>query len=273
MKLRYFLVFLAISILLNFPPSVFANSEKGLIGYWSLHKLSGDIVPDKSGNGIDGHRYDTKKQKVNGKIAQNFNGVYEYVEIENNKNIFPESEFTISFAVQPNDLNKGVSLLSINGVYGFTIRIGGEYGDRAIMFLNNWNTYRYSRHNAVKNGYWTHVVFVKKDVNLDCYIDGKINNGPSTAIPALANMKGNLFIGGTEGYGFLNGNLDEVKIYNRALAAEEISKIHKDLPFPTYLKYFVSFAKKIAKYLIVTLMVLFVVYMRVFWAREELKNS
>jgi len=263
-----------ISIILNFylPFAAYSGSpENGLIAYWNFHEASGEIAKDISGHGNDGHIYGAKRIPVRNGFALQFDGHKDYILINKSPLFnFGKNDFAIEMTIKPNDLTQGSTLITGGGAYGLIIRVGGEYSDKVIMFVNNWDTYRYSGAGALKLGYWNHVVFVKKGENIDCYIDGKISNGSTTVIPSSLNSLGNLNIGGSEGYGYFKGIIGEVKLYNLALTAEEIKTIYQKLPFPIYLKYANNLIKKILKYLFLAAMIAFVIYMRIVWTRDEI---
>ena len=78
---------------------------------------------------------------------------------------------------------------------------------------------------AAQLGEWTHIVATFANEQKALYINGRLV-GEGTA-PLSLNTQRPLRIGGgaTEGAGnyFFRGMLDEVRIYNRALSAEEVA--------------------------------------------------
>jgi len=272
MNIRKLLIFLAISLFF-FIPSAFPSGPENLpVAAWNFNGIIGEKIQEKGANGIVGYPHGITSVSVKGGQALKFDGIDDYIDFGVNPSLnFRDQDFSIELAFNPSNLKKDSTLMTINGASGFLVQIGRDYGDKLIMFLNGWDNYRYSKVNAVKTGYWTHVIFVKKGGNLDCYIDGLLSNGAVAAIPASVNTLGNLYLGGAAGFGFFPGLIDEVKIYNRALSPEEIELHHQHLPFSTSQKYIIRTSKKIAKYTLIIAMILFVIYMRVFWARRFLK--
>jgi len=250
------------------------NKEVGIVAYWDFNEGSGEIVKDKSGNGNDGRIYGAKWVKIKNGFALKFDGIDDYINCGNNPRLsFNESAFSIELCIKPNDLRKDVSILAKGGVREYAIRVGGGYIDKVIIFVTGWDHYRYSGSNAVQKGCWTHIVYVKKDTNLDCYIDGKLSNGSVTAIPLSVSGSDSLVIGGMAGYGYFNGVLDEVKIYNRALIAEEIKTKYEQVSVSTRWKYIIKSIKKLLKVCLVVLMIIFIVLMRIFWAKDVINSS
>jgi len=266
---NYATFFLVISFF--FLSSLFASSAKeetGLIAYWDFDEGFGEVAKDKSGNENNGKTNGAKWVKVKGGFALKFNGD-DNVNCGNNSNLsFNERAFSIELCVKPSSLKKEASVITKGiGAEEYTIRVGGVYLDRAIMFLGGWDNYRYSGKKAIRKGCWTHIVYVKSGTNLDCYIDGKFSNGSVTTIPSSVSGSKSLQIGG--GCGRFKGIIDEVKVYNRALTAEEVIASYEQISLPTQRKYVIKSIIKYAKFCLIALMIIFIVIMRKFWVHQE----
>lgn len=270
MKISKSLIFIVISLFFFIPSALPAGPENLPVAAWDFNGILGEKIQEEGTNGIVGYPYGATSVSVKGGHALKFDGIDDYIDFGVNPILnFQDQDFSIELAFNPSNLEKGSTLITINGSSGFLVQIGRDYGDKMIMFLNGWDNFRYSKVNAVKIGCWTHVIFVKKGRNLDCYIDGLLSNGAAAVIPASVNTLGNLYLGGAAGYGFFPGLIDEVKIYNRALSPEEIKSHHQQSPFSTSRKYVIHTTTKIVKYTLIIAMILFVIYMRVVWAREK----
>lgn len=78
----------------------------------------------------------------------------------------------------------------------------------------------------VDDGNWHHVAVVfDRDVGITVYVDGA---GQSTAatLPGDVSNAGPLLIGKATGYGYFNGDLDEVAVYPQALSAARVRAHH-----------------------------------------------
>lgn len=264
------MIFLVICLFF-FIPSVFPSGpEKIPVAAWNFDGILGEKILENGANGIEGYPHGVTSVPVKGGQALKFDGIDDYVDFGVNPVLnFQDQDFSIELAFNPSNLEKGSTLITINGSSGFLVQIGRDYGDKVIMFINGWDIFRYSKINAVKTGCWTHAVFVKKGMNLDCYIDGLLSNGVAAVIPARVNTLGNLYLGGAAGFGFFPGLIDEVKIHNRALSPEEIKSHHQQSPLSTSRKNTIRTTKKILKYALIITMILFVIYMRIVWARRK----
>ncbi len=273
-KVENFGIFFLV-IFLFFLSPLFASSAKGeagLVAYWDFNEGFGQVAKDKSGNGNDGKIYGAKWVEVKSGFALSFDGVDDNVNCGNNPDLsFNERAFSIELLINPNNLKEGRYVLAKGGAREYIIGVGGGYLDRAIMFFGGWGNYRYSKNGAMRKGYWTHIVYVKEGVNLDCYIDGKLSNGSVTAIPSSVSGSSSLQIGGVAGYGYFNGIIDEAKIYNRALTAEEIMVSYEQISLSTQGKYVIESLIKAAKFCLIALMIIFIVIMRKFWVQKDKK--
>jgi len=73
-------------------------------------------------------------------------------------------------------------------------------------------------------GTWNHIVWVKKELEISLYENGVfIGSGTLPAEPDKASGL-DLYIGGNGWHGWMKGIIDEVRIYNRALSADEIKE-------------------------------------------------
>ena len=77
----------------------------------------------------------------------------------------------------------------------------------------------------MKPGKWHHLVLVRQRPSISVYLDGgrnpEICGQAEIGYPAGC---GQLFFGGrNDGFAPLEGKLDEVSVYNRALSADEIA--------------------------------------------------
>lgn len=75
-------------------------------------------------------------------------------------------------------------------------------------------------------GAWAHVTITSDGEDLRWYINGKLTKKVDTGKLEIANAYGSLMIG-TDGKNFFTGILDELKIYNYALTADEVEKEYK----------------------------------------------
>ncbi|MBW8001088.1 MAG: LamG domain-containing protein [Planctomycetes bacterium] len=178
--------------------------------------------------------------------ALNFDGTNDYVALPDNDPIWlPQNNFTASAWVyfdrdpgvawdQILDLNGSPSQHSTNRVgYGLQRIMAGNI--RFHMAINNSDELLLSNLIPAK-GTWYHIVAVRNGTTQELYIDGTLDNsrtclaGPIDFVGGYDDNKVNIGrwtrAGGVAGGNyFLDGTIDDVRIYNRTLTASEISTI------------------------------------------------
>ena len=83
-------------------------------------------------------------------------------------------------------------------------------------------------HRITQQSCWQYVTLVREATNVRLYVNGNPVGESTTAVPLNVDNAGDLFIGASDcadqdGQGF-TGLIDELKIYNRALARSEVSE-------------------------------------------------
>ncbi|MFA4957030.1 MAG: LamG-like jellyroll fold domain-containing protein [Candidatus Methanoperedens sp.] len=201
-------------------------SRDGLVGEWLF---DGD-AKDTSGNGNDGTIYGASF--VDGKFgkALSFDGVNDYVDVPRSNNLDINgkllTDYTIELWFKTSCQNCGI----------FSITQGSSTPpspahDRHI-YLNNGNLCQRIWNNQVictsgtnyADSNWHHVAqHVQKGIGQKIYVDG-VQKVAGTKDISDFNWADKIWIGysGDASSGYFNGLIDEVRIYNRALSADEI---------------------------------------------------
>ncbi len=202
----------------------------GLLGYWQLDENSGTIASDLSGNGHNGTWNGSGNHFATGKVglfAGQFNGSDDYVSI----NTWPSSSH------EP---------LTIGG--WFNVLGGGNYmaglvdkNARFSLFSNAANgAIEVFAGGAISCGYdelWAnskmlvgsgwHFIYATIDSanKVSIYYDGILDSSKFfCGVPEGSNLM-NLGLN-PNGNRYFNGQIDDVRIYNRALSAAEIAAIY-----------------------------------------------
>ena len=201
---------------------------KGLVGYWGMDEGGGQYAYDGSGNNNTG-TLTSSPTWTTGKVGQalSFDGVNDYVNVADASNLnFGVSEsFTVEAWIKTSDtihwmsvVLKGSSppldyyILSVRqdcGQAGFNIRDSAGHE----VYTNGGSD--------IRDGNWHHIVGVRDvaAVLTRVYVDGvEKDTSPDTTTDNISSTRA-LIIGGTD---LFKGTIDEVRIYNRALSAEEI---------------------------------------------------
>jgi len=201
-----------------------SSHTDGLVGYWSFdgYDISGTTAYDRSGNGNNGTLTNGPTKTI-GKVGQamDFDGVNDY----------------ISFT-RPNTPNITLSAWVKNGsgaIYGNWQNSGNNvlWNGSSFAWVAPGSNHGFGMCVAVSSppiNEWTHVA-VTYSGNNNCvfYYNGVLISDNVTFID---NIGGPIpFSGGTETIGLANnqyyyGSIDEVRVYNRALSADEITNLY-----------------------------------------------
>lgn len=207
-----------------------------LVGWWHFDEGKGTIAHDSSKYGNDGTLVKGPIW-VEGKFrkALQFDGVDDSVKCGNRvslNNIMDEITFTAWVKPFKDDgciVRKwewsdysGYHFNIYTGVYDSTFNLKIGYGDTSLLILGM----------PLHLNEFSHVAFTASDSEVIFYLNGNVT---SKAIPGrpiqLRNSK-SVYIGGGSGWSgkYFNGAIDEVKIYGRALSAEEIKADYHRAP-------------------------------------------
>ena len=213
-----------------------APNNLGLVGYWSFNEGTSTVALDYSGNKNKGTLVNGPTL-VNGKQgkALNFDGGDDYVNAGNGASLnITTKSMTASLWIYMNDLsspqnilNKGINSNDKGNNYNIFI-----YSSSLRFRLENSTTYNQIllNTNIFSTNKWYYITFVSNETGFYFYKNGVLDTS-SLFVPLTpeANSE-SLYIGG--GFGDagtgqdFNGLIDEVRVYNRALSADEVLKLY-----------------------------------------------
>lgn len=214
-------------------------STTGLIAYWNLDEGNGITAFDTSGNGHIGFLYNgtTWTSGKVGSSALNFDGANNLVGINvddagmvntfsysfwanpsQSHEIDPESTSGYAgfdgqrWAISPswyegNDVGAGVSV----GTNGVSVYENGDADMAAVLVYQAPFTT------------WTHITVVYENKKPKLYINGTLVRTGLTSRQTYVHFTPDYIGGGF--YGYYGGSLDDVRVYNRALTADEVSAL------------------------------------------------
>jgi hypothetical protein len=214
------------------------NLNDGLVAYYPFNGNANDA----SGNNNHGTVYGatlTTDRFGNPNSAYSFDGNDYYIKASADN--LPTAERTVSLWFYANTVNNRPGLLG----YG-----GGNCGTSWIMVVNNWgeplysmgchcDAERYLNYNYFQEpvGDWYHWTITTKSDGTKMYVNGveKASNNEffsNTVVDGKDLSFG--VITGPSGFapytdnnsGYFNGKIDDIRIYNRALSAQEIQELY-----------------------------------------------
>lgn len=225
--------------------------QQGLVGHWTFdgQTISGTTVTDISGNGNNGTMVGgpTSAAGVIGQ-ALSFNGTNQYMNVPTSASLsFAGSKsITISgwvkFSAFPTVTCKGAVIAakgadSTAGFYalemGDTGSCGASTGVEFLKFIfrdSSGNFYGGQPSVSLTTGKWYFVTGTYNGTDITDYVDGA-PIGVYAATAAIGGTANNLSIGAniansTNYQYFVDGALDDVRIYDRALPAAQITQLY-----------------------------------------------
>jgi hypothetical protein len=240
---RMFLLCL-MGIVLLVPRPAFADLSEGLLAYWSFD--NGDATDD-SDHGHNGaiHGDPEFVDGVKGKAVR-FDGVDDWIEVPGKD--FARPVITTSVWLYKEEGVKGVVLIKSDRINSNGLNYGTEFDRRTQLAScvtvrtedrrtdnDYWISYDFKDERV--DG-WVHVVHVLTENDYELYANGQrrsMARTPRDFVPYMGDAP--LQIGGehlcdkrsTE---FFNSILDEIRIYDRALSADEIRQLYRQCSSP-----------------------------------------
>jgi len=210
--------------------------QAGLVGYWNFQEGAGINVYDKTGYDNDGTWAGTGSHWANGKIGEggNFNGSNDYVNVGNPAELQLGNTGTLSLWLKFSSNNAPNGVISKNeGVgdtNGYMIWVGSESPGNVIIgeICNGSSNNRIQNSVSLNDNNWHHIVFAWDGSFLYLYIDGVSAATPvAQTLTPVSNVY-DLHIGKiSSSVYYYGGKIDEVRIYNRALSADEVQRVYK----------------------------------------------
>jgi hypothetical protein len=124
-------------------------------------------------------------------------------------------------------------------MYGIMLGVpawSGEVGKVEVAFYNsNAILYRASSTSTFNDNQWHHAVGTFDGSNLRIYVDGNLQGSLVTTTQVYYPATGAAAIGrdGDNNTGYFSGLIDEVRIYNRALTADEVTDLYNNYGYTT----------------------------------------
>jgi hypothetical protein len=210
------------------------SPHAGLVGWWRFDEGTGTIAGDSSGYGNNGTIYGATWVPGKYGTALSFNGLNNYVDVPANSVLFPTNAITIEFWVNITSTN-----INATSFMGFVCRNTRTNG---LQVIKNWGDGRVFFETpgvgnlvstiALTPGVWNQVVCVLvSSSSATIYINGQqqgTNGGWALPTTSMDYWFGRAAVGTTNPY--LNGSLDEVHIYNRALSVSEVLQDYQQGP-------------------------------------------
>jgi N-acetylneuraminic acid mutarotase len=196
----------------------------GLIGWWKFDETSGTVAYDTSGyelNGITSGTPTWATGKIGGALGFGSN---DFVDCGNDDSLNLSGEFTISLWIKVNSGAPNGAILKKSDGYHIMWDVDYESlaggGIQSVIASSDWNEWGHGS-NPITANTWTHILYLLQDSNEIFFKDGEFLKETEIQrdVPSVVHP---LTIGGNGFQGFI----DDVRIYDRALSAEEVQALY-----------------------------------------------
>jgi hypothetical protein len=241
---KFTVLLLSLCFILVSSQTSFADLSDGLVAHWPFNGNAND----ESGNGnhgiVNGATL-TMDRFGNPNRAYSFDGINDYIDIGNN--VKPTFPITVSTWVNLYDLNESVPNTPIfrndrwndannrNGI-GVYYQNTGKTGSVTFEgFSAPWNRIsKISNDPVVSTGNWHHYLVVfNAHNNMQQFWDGTEIDGTyfgTGSSMTYSNSNGAIgHLTHNTGDVFINADIDEIRVYNRALTSSEISQLYSGM--------------------------------------------
>ncbi|MFH1193616.1 MAG: LamG domain-containing protein [bacterium] len=220
-----------------------APSRTGLVGYWTMDandmSATGATLYDKSGKNNNGTVTGTTTSTGRIGQARSFNGSSDFIDVGNNTALnVGTGDVSFSAWVKPANITGGEQVLGKRNFGGLGTTNGYLFGlnsgQARILIENSDGDYVDYSTGSVSAGAWRHIAATitrGSATGAKLFIDGvQVGTSQSTSLVqnSLTNAT-NLAIGrqgGDIASGYFNGAIDDVRIYNYALSAQEVANLY-----------------------------------------------
>ncbi|MEO0705021.1 MAG: NF038122 family metalloprotease [Cyanobacteria bacterium J06649_5] len=207
--------------------------SNGLVGHWELDEISGLQAEDVTG-GNTGilTNVNTPRWNSSGAVggALEFGGVDDHILVADSAELDITQTLTLATWVNADAFENWTGLI-IKGTsnVSYALELGS---DGKLIFDTNYGNLAgasgqgtfYSSSGLTINQ-WHHVAVTYDGNNVQFYIDGQLDSSTAASI-TLGTSNEELVIGADlAGGSHFNGDLDDVRVYNRALSAEELAQL------------------------------------------------
>ncbi|MHC4068842.1 MAG: LamG domain-containing protein [Planctomycetota bacterium] len=168
--------------------------------------------------------------------ALDFDGVDDYVDCKNTfASVTASDTKSIMAWVKPDSAAEAVRLITLyrrsDSSSAFALRFDGTPATWSSLYMKSPTSYEWLDSGVqVSAGEWTHIALVQNGTQVDIYVNGISENSASNGAVATLSSPPNAVLGaymwwGHHPSGVLNGLLDDVRIYDRAVSAQEMQMI------------------------------------------------
>jgi hypothetical protein len=203
-------------------------SDPNLVGFWSLDESSGTVAVDWSGHDNHGD-FVGRPQWVDGYDGGGLElDGSSWADCGNPATLQIVGPITIACWIKPAALGGDQGFVALNGSYAFKVS-DYDSSDDHLRFTTPGVADHDAFNAILNNGEWQHVAVTfepEKAVGAVFYING--DEADRMDASAMSGGSGPFLIGNNQWNENYTGLIDDVRVYNKALTAEEIAEAMRD---------------------------------------------
>lgn len=206
----------------------------GLVADWGFDEATGTVAEDATGNNNDAALVNgvTRLGSCQVSWCVSFDGTNDYASSSNSSSLTLSNAMTIGAWVKASSTSSAVILAKNDGT-NFSWELALESG-KLIGRVNAAGNVAQST-STVSTSTWTYVAMSFDGSTINLYVNGVLD-GTTSYVSSVNTTTVAVSIGrrlsGTPGY--YNGLLDDVRIYNQVLTADEIMTLYNSSAFTRY---------------------------------------
>jgi hypothetical protein len=231
---KYWIILIFVSVLTLFSGAVQAQHDPDLVGWWALDEFFGNIATDSSGNGHHGTLHgDPNWVEGIQSAALLFDGHDDHADCGLLPSINSSGELTVTAWINPSGLNTDQKIAGNQSSRG-GFKIGVYTNNKVEMEIRNFlgsPTLNRNVHGGtvLQTDTWYHVagVYSLQGQSIKTYVDGQMDRQLSLHNVVIGAASESFKLARdplSPGYNF-SGALDDVRVYQRALADTEIAAL------------------------------------------------
>jgi antitoxin component YwqK of YwqJK toxin-antitoxin module len=224
-------------------PTSGVNLTSGLVGWWTFNGNGKDNTPQQNNGAVTGATLTTDR-KGRANSAYSFSGTSQYVTVPFKSLLHPTSGISTSIWIKPTDMGavRTYSLISNTNSGGYLLRmnndIAGHNGcpaQQLCFLVQAGGTYRVASIStaAFTNNVWAFVTGTYDGSTVKLYLNGSLQASTTYAGNIEYTTNNPLCFGGeatpttcTQAGEYYPGVIDDVRLYNRALSASEVTALY-----------------------------------------------
>lgn len=217
------------------------NNSNGLVGHWKFDETTGTVAYDSSGLGNHGdHNGTTISTLVANEYIStrslDFDGSADYVSVDTDPLGANYTHYSFAMFVRPTADQAMTFVARSNMTSGQSIISAGYdvVANNELFFDDFLPSGGYTEGGSLTLNEWAHVAFVRDGSTRRIYKNGVLVAEQTGVESYTGSAPTNLFIGvdrrSSGNSRYMEGQLDDVRIYNRALSAAEIRDLASKAP-------------------------------------------